>query len=95
MIFLVFLHNKKIIYRDLKPQNILINKDGYLKLTDFGYAKKLQNKPKYETHTKVGTPEYMAPEIIMNKPYSFNIDYWSFGILIYKSWLDICTLHKM
>jgi serine/threonine protein kinase len=52
-----------IVYRDLKPENILINTNGYLKLTDFGFAKKIENK----TFTICGTPEYLAPEIILNK----------------------------
>ena len=58
-----YLHTKNIIYRDLKPENVLFDKNGYLKLTDFGFAKIIKGK----TYTLCGTPEYLAPEIILNK----------------------------
>lgn len=57
------MHAKNIAYRDLKPENVLIDKHGYLKLTDMGLAKVVENR----TYTFCGTPEYMAPEIVSNK----------------------------
>lgn len=66
-----YLHSKNIIYRDLKPENVLINTNGYLKLTDFGFAKVLENK----TYTLCGTPEYLAPEIILNKGEHLHYNY--------------------
>ena len=58
-----YLQTKNIIYIDLKPENVLFDKNGYLKLTDFGFAKIIKGK----TYTLCGTPEYLAPEIILNK----------------------------
>lgn len=58
-----YLHSKNVIYRDLKPENLLIADDGYLKLTDFGFAKVVEGR----TYTLCGTPEYLAPEILLNK----------------------------
>ena len=78
-----YLHSKNIIYRDLKPENILINKNGYLKLTDFGFAKQLDNE-KAKTYTLCGTPEYLAPEIILNKGHGKPVDWWTLGILLFE-----------
>ena len=75
-----YLHNQKIINRDIKPENILIHMNGFIKLVDFGLAKIIYNR----TSTVCGTPMYMAPEIITGEGYSFNIDYWSIGICLYE-----------
>lgn len=76
---LIYLHDKNIIYRDVKPENIIINSNGYAILVDFGFAKKLSTK---YTYTFCGTLEYMAPEIKQKKPYTISIDMYSFGILV-------------
>lgn len=75
-----YLHSKNIVYRDLKPENLLIAADGYMKLTDFGFAKFLDGR----TYTLCGTPEYLAPEILLNKGHGKPVDWWTLGILIYE-----------
>lgn len=75
-----YLHGKNVIYRDLKPENILIDSDGYLKLTDFGFAKVIE----YRTYTLCGTPEYIAPEVLLNKGHGKPVDWWTLGILIFE-----------
>ena len=77
---LEYLHSKNIIYRNLKPENILINKNGYLKITDFELSKNIEDR----TYTMCGTPGYLAPEIILNKGYGLSVDWWAFGILLYE-----------
>ena len=75
-----YLHSFQIVYRDLKPENILLDYEGHLKLTDFGFAKKVTNK----TFTLCGTPEYLAPEIIQARGHSSTADWWALGILVYE-----------
>eukprot|EP00730_Choanoeca_flexa_P001768 TRINITY_DN10774_c0_g1_i3.p1 TRINITY_DN10774_c0_g1~~TRINITY_DN10774_c0_g1_i3.p1 ORF type:complete len:731 (+),score=162.29 TRINITY_DN10774_c0_g1_i3:98-2290(+) len=79
---LAYLHSRQIVYRDLKPENAMIANNGYIKLVDFGFARKLPRDKK--TWTFCGTPEYMAPEIIMNQGHDHTCDYWALGILIYE-----------
>uniref|UniRef100_A0A8C4EBK6 cGMP-dependent protein kinase n=1 Tax=Dicentrarchus labrax TaxID=13489 RepID=A0A8C4EBK6_DICLA len=77
-----YLHTMGIIYRDLKPENLLLDAEGYVKMADFGFAKKIGLGKK--TWTFCGTPEYVAPEVIMNKGHDFGADCWSLGILIFE-----------
>ncbi|KAK1791111.1 hypothetical protein P4O66_002144 [Electrophorus voltai] len=77
-----YLHGMGIVYRDLKPENLLLDAEGYVKMTDFGFAKRIGLGKK--TWTFCGTPEYVAPEVIMNKGHDFGADCWSLGILIFE-----------
>ncbi|XP_075158364.1 ribosomal protein S6 kinase like [Haematobia irritans] len=75
-----FLHNAGIIYRDAKPENILLTADYHLKLTDFGLSKWLRLG--LTTKTMCGTFQYMAPEILRGEPYTHSVDWWSLGIIV-------------
>jgi cGMP-dependent protein kinase len=77
---LAYLHSRKICYRDLKPENLLIDDEGYIKIVDFGFAKVIEGK----SYTLCGTPEYLAPEIVLAKGHNKGVDYWALGVLIYE-----------
>merc|ERR1712193_434218 len=76
------IHSKNVIHRDLKPENILLMPNGYAKLTDFGFAKIVE--PGCRPYTLCGTPEYIAPEVLLNKGHGKPVDWWTLGILIYE-----------
>ena len=71
------IHSLNIIHRDLKPENLLMLANGYSKLTDFGFAKVVE--PGARTYTLCGTPEYIAPEVLLNKGHSKPVDWWTHG----------------
>ncbi|KAF8906401.1 kinase-like domain-containing protein [Mucidula mucida] len=84
IVALVFLHDRRIMYRDLKTENILIGRNGHIKLADFGLA----NRSKYGS-----TPDYMAPEIIRGESYNHSVDYYSFGVLVYELLVGTTPYH--
>uniref|UniRef100_A0A7S2MVM4 cGMP-dependent protein kinase n=1 Tax=Helicotheca tamesis TaxID=374047 RepID=A0A7S2MVM4_9STRA len=77
---LAYMHDRHILYRDLKPENVLIDGEGYTVIVDLGFAKVVMDK----TYTLCGTPLYLAPEVILSRGHDKGADYWSLGVLIYE-----------
>lgn len=79
-----FLHDKGVVHRDIKLENVIIGSDGHCKLTDFGLSKFLDQTEDMKTRTFCGTTRYISPEVIMGLPYSFSRDWWALGVLMYE-----------
>eukprot|EP00931_Biecheleriopsis_adriatica_P014792 TRINITY_DN11685_c0_g1_i1.p1 TRINITY_DN11685_c0_g1~~TRINITY_DN11685_c0_g1_i1.p1 ORF type:complete len:1045 (-),score=191.86 TRINITY_DN11685_c0_g1_i1:13-3114(-) len=77
------LWDRNIVYRDLKPENVMLDTQGYVKIIDFGVSKKLGERES-RTYTVVGTPHYMAPEVANGKGYGTEVDLWSLGVMIFE-----------
>ncbi|GMF99427.1 hypothetical protein B5S33_g99 [[Candida] boidinii] len=77
------LHGLNIVYRDLKPENILLDYQGHIALCDFGLCK-INMKLEQKTNTFCGTPEYLAPELLLGKGYTRVVDFWTLGVLLYE-----------
>lgn len=83
LLALEYLHSQNIVYRDLKPYNLMLTADGHIKLIDFGLSKKF-NKEKNKTYSFCGTMGYLAPEIYYKKGHDFTADWWSYGAVLYQ-----------
>ena len=79
---LEYIHANEHLYRDLKPENVLIDGSGHIKLTDFGFCRRLAQGER--AYTTCGTADYMAPEVMLAQGYNQSADYWSFGVLLYE-----------
>ena len=75
-----FMHNKGFVYRDLKPENVLVDIDGHVKLADFGLSKFIQDP----TNSFCGSPEYMSPEMLLGEGHSFPVDFYSLGAILFE-----------
>ena len=97
---LQYLREKLIIHRDLKPSNLIFDKNGHLKLSDFGLSYYGVSDPKFNQNNEVseqnliGTPDYIAPEVILLQPHSFQADYWSLGIILFELLTGLPPFHR-
>lgn len=81
MLAFEYLQDRNLLYRDLKPENLLIDRDGYIKVADFGFAKELKSG---KTYTMCGTPDYLAPELVQQTGHNKAADWWALGVLLYE-----------
>ena len=79
---LEFLHHRHFVYRDLKPENVLVDANGHVKLADLGFCKRV--RPGERTYTTCGTSDYMAPEVMLSQGYDQSADLWAFGVFVYE-----------
>jgi protein kinase A len=77
-----FMHHEGVAYRDLKPENLVLDNEGYLRVIDLGFAKYIGEGGK--SNTLCGTPEYLAPELVLSKGHGTPVDIWALGILIFE-----------
>ena len=87
LLSLKYIHNNNILHRDIKPENLVFDDKGYIHLTDFGISKKIKNGK--NIYDKSGTPGYISPEVLLNKPQTFSSDFFSVGVICYE-----LLLHK-
>ena len=79
-----YLYNERVIHRDIKPENIMLTKEKIVKIGDFGFGKLIAEMDELLNHTRVGTPCYSAPQILLGEKFSSKCDVWSCGVLFYE-----------
>lgn len=80
---MLYLHSKGIIYRDIKPENILLDIDGHIRIADFGLSKPKRTRDSL-AHSFCGSPEYMAPEMLTRKGHNYQVDHYCLGALLHE-----------